>query len=158
MYASIYLFIIKLYGRTNFFKRLKKHGQDIYKLSNTLENQISEYWKRQLDIIFIKQCKKENIIPTFVKDNVAIRHGTYKLKKKIAQTVMVTELQNKPYERRKLKKNVIKTTSKLKSSISFIMYFTLLHQINIAIKSKSQAITFCHKKKLLNLRKKQKQH
>ena len=30
--------------------------------------------------------------------------------------------------------------------------------MNIAVKSKSQAITFHHKKKLLNLRKKQKQH
>ena len=38
------------------------------------------------------------------------------------------------------------------------MYSTLLHQINIAVKSKSRAITFRHKKKLLNLRKKQKQH
>ena len=38
------------------------------------------------------------------------------------------------------------------------MYSTLLHQINIAVKSKSRAITFCNKKKLLNLRKKQKQH
>ena len=77
---------------------------------------------------------------------LAIRHGTYKLKKKIAQTVMVTELQNKHHERRKLKKDIIKTTSKLKSSISFTMYSTLLHQINIAVKSKSRAITFRHKK------------
>ena len=71
---------------------------------------------------------------------------------------MVTELQNKHHERRKLKKDIIKTTSKLKSSLSFIMYSTLLHQMNIAVKSKSRAITFRHKKKLLNLREKQKQH
>ena len=71
---------------------------------------------------------------------------------------MVTELENKHHERRKLKKDIIKTTSKLKSSLSFIMYSTLLHQMNIAVKSKSRAITFCHKKKLLNQRKKQKQH
>ena len=71
---------------------------------------------------------------------------------------MVTELQNKRHERRKLKKGIIKTTLKLKSSLSFIMYYTLLHQMNIAVKSKFRAITFHHKKKLLNLRKKQKQH
>ena len=71
---------------------------------------------------------------------------------------MVTELQNKHHERRKLKKDIMKTTSKLKSSISFIMYSTLLHQINIAVKSKPRAITFRHKNKLSNLRKKQKQH
>ena len=159
MYKLLFvLFIIDLYARVNNFKRLKKHGQDIYKLSKTLENQISKHRKIQLDISFIKQCKKENIIPTFAKVNIAIRHGTYKLKKKIAHTVMVTELQNKHHERRKLKKDIIKTTSKLKSSLSFIMYSTLLHQMNIAVKGKSRAITFRHKKKLLNLRKKQKQH
>ena len=38
------------------------------------------------------------------------------------------------------------------------MYSTLLHQMNIAVKNESRAITFRHKSKLLNLRKKQKQH
>ena len=87
MYRLLFiLFIIKLYAEINIFKRLKKHGQDIYKLSKTLENQISEH-----RISFIKQFKKENIIATFVKINVTIRHGTYDLEKKIAHTVMVTE-------------------------------------------------------------------
>ena len=54
---------------------------------------------------------------------------------------MVTELQKKHHERRKLKKHIIKIESKLKSSISFIMYSTLLHQTNIAVESKSRAIT-----------------
>ena len=121
------MFIIKLCARINIFKTLKKHGKDIYKLSKTFENRTSKHWKIKLDISFIKQCKKENITPTFAKVNVAIRHGTYKLKKKVVHTVMVTELQNKHHERRKLKKDIIKTTSKLKSSISFIMYSMLLH-------------------------------
>ena len=82
MYKLLFiLFIIKLYARINIFKRLKKHGQDIiYQLSKTRENQISKHRKIQLDISFIKQCKKENIIPTFAKVNVAIRNGTYKRK------------------------------------------------------------------------------
>ena len=80
IYKLLFIFfIIKLYARINVFKRLKKHGQDIYKLSKTLENQISKH----LDISFIKQCKKENIIPTSAKVNVAITHGTYKLKRKL---------------------------------------------------------------------------
>ena len=108
------MFVIELYARINTFKRLEKHGQDIFKSSKTLENQISKHRKIQLDISFIKQCKKENIIPTFAKVNVAIKHGTYKLKKKIAHTVMITELQNKHHERQKLKEDIIKTTSKLK--------------------------------------------
>ena len=75
------------------------------------------------------------------KVNLATRHGTYKLKKKVAHTVMATELQNKHYEIGKLKKDIIKTASILKSSKSFTMYSTLLHQINIAVKTKSRGIT-----------------
>ena len=55
MYKFLFiLFIIKLYARLNIFKRLKKHGQAIYKLSKTLENQIAKHRKIQLDISFIK--------------------------------------------------------------------------------------------------------
>ena len=50
---------------------------------------------------------------------------------------MATELENKHHGRRKLKKDILKIVSKLKSSISFIMYSTLLHQRNIAVKRKS---------------------
>ena len=55
---------------------------------------------------------------------------------------MVTELQNKHQERRILNKDIIETVSKMKPPISFILYSTLLHQINIAVKSKSRGITW----------------
>ena len=93
MYKILYvLFVIKLYARINIFKRLKKHGENNYKLSKTIENQIFKHWKIQLDISFMKQCKKEHTIPSFVKVNAAIRHDTDKLEKKIAHPVMVKDL------------------------------------------------------------------
>ena len=73
------LFLIKLYDQVNIFKTIKKHGQDIYKLTKTLEDKVTKHLKVKLDIIFIEQCKKENTIPTFAKVNVSIKHGTYKL-------------------------------------------------------------------------------
>ena len=76
-------------------KTLKTHGQDIYKLSKTLENQFSKIQKIMSDISFIEQCKKESITLTFAKVNVAVRHGIYTFKKKIRNTVMVTVLQTK---------------------------------------------------------------
>ena len=54
---------------------------------------------------------------------------------------MVTESQNKHQERRKLKKDIIKKESKLKSSISFIIYSTLLHQETWQLKAKSRVVT-----------------
>ena len=142
MYKILYvLFVIKLYARINIFKRLKKHGENNYKLSKTIENQFSKHWKIQLDISFMKQCKKEHTIPSFVKVNVAVRHSSDKLQEKIAYPVMLTELQNKYHERLKSKNDTIKTTSKLKSSISFAKYYRLLHQKNVEGKSKCRALT-----------------
>ena len=54
-----------------------------------------------------------------------------------------------------MRKDIFKTTVKLRSSISFILYSTLLYQINIAVKSKVRAISFRHKKKIKNLKNKQ---
>ena len=52
MYKLLFiLFIVKLYARINIFKRLKKHGQDIYKLSKTFENQVSKH--RKIQCIFL---------------------------------------------------------------------------------------------------------
>ena len=52
-------------------------------------------------------------------------------------------------------KDIFKTTVKLRSSISFIFYSTLLYQVNIEVKSKFRAISFHHKKKMKNLKNKQ---
>ena len=80
MYKLLFtLFIIKLYAQINIFKTIKKHEQDIYKLTKTLEDKITKHRKVKLDIISIKKCKKENIIPAFAKVNVSIKHGTYNL-------------------------------------------------------------------------------
>lgn len=68
-------------------------------------------------------------------DKHTIKHGTYKVKKKIACTVMATELQHKHLEKKKTEEDFVKTTSKLKSHISFIN-ITILHQINVALKRK----------------------
>ena len=48
------LLIIKLYTRTSISKRLKKHRQDIEKLSKTIENQMFKHRRIEVDISFIK--------------------------------------------------------------------------------------------------------
>ena len=62
--------------------------------------------KLQEDIKFVKPCKQENLIPTFANVKLAIKPGKTKLKKKITRLILETELQNKYFEKRKLKKDV----------------------------------------------------
>ena len=60
--------------------------------------------KLKADIIYIKSCKKEELIPTFAKVNSAIKSGGFKIKKKIEKLVMEAEIQDKQSHLRKIRK------------------------------------------------------
>ena len=62
--------------------------------------------KLKADIIYIKSCKKEELIPAFTKVNLAIKSGGFKIKKKIAKSVMETEIQGKQCHLRKRGKDI----------------------------------------------------
>ena len=65
---------------------------------------------------------------------------------------MNAELQNKHKEKQNLNKQILGTSSQLKRCLTNIIYITLLHQINKAIKSKIKAVSARHLKKLKKLR------
>ena len=73
--------------------------------------------------MFIKFCKKDQVIPILSKVNVSIRNGTYELNRKIARLMMEGELQNEHREKRKLRKNIRSINVLLSSSLSG-MYIT----------------------------------
>ena len=84
----VILFIIKLYVRVNILQHIKKnHGQDIICVARKLEDLINKN-QIQLDINFIKTYKREDLMPTFAKVNVAIKHGMQKIEMKIVHAVM----------------------------------------------------------------------
>ena len=150
----VILFIIKLHARKNILKHIKKkHGQDLIKVVRDFEQKKTKFEKLDADITFIKLSKKkQQLIPTFAKVDASIRNDTYKLKRKIACLVMETELQNKHREKRKLRKNIRSINVLLSTSFSVIVYNALLHQINIAVKSRIKVIKLQQGKKLHNLK------
>ena len=124
----------------------KKHGRDITRVARKLEYLINKHSKIQLDINF-----REDLRLTFAKANVAIKYGTQKLKMKIARAVMETEIQNKHDRKRKFKKQIWDIKFQLKSSLTLILYNTLLQRINVVVKSRVKAITTGHLSKFSNL-------
>ena len=117
------LFTIKLYAHIDISKIVKrKHGQEIIKTKKNLEDLITKHYKMILDIDFIEKCKQEDVIPTFAKFNLAIKHGTIRLKKKIARIIMDAVLQNKHTEKRKLKTKSLEVTGKLRRKVTVIIY------------------------------------
>ena len=144
----VILFTIKLHALINIFNVIKKkHGQEILKITRNLEELITKHRKIKLDIDFIIKCKREGLIPTFASIKLAIRHGTQHLRRKLARKIMESELQHKYIEKRKIKKKILETTLKLRNNVSLIIYRTVLHQINTAIKSRTKSILTRHDKK-----------
>ena len=138
-------------ARVNIFRHIKKkHVQDILRIARKLEDLTNKHTKIQLDINFIKTCKREDLIPTFAKVNVAIKHSTQQSKMNIARAVMETEMQNK-HQKRKIKKQIRDIKFQLKSLLTLILYNTLLHQINVAVTSRVNAIMTRNLNKLSNL-------
>ena len=64
---------------------------------------------------------------------------------------MNMDLQNKHKEKRNLKKGILETSSQLKRCLTSIIYITLLHQINKAIKGEIKTVSARHLKKLEKL-------
>lgn len=81
--------------------------------------------KALADIKFIKSCKTENVIPTFAKRKLLLKHSSYKLKLQIARLVMETEMQNKHLEKKKLKKDMNHIGIQIKHSPGLILCNTL---------------------------------
>ena len=86
------LFIIKLYSQINIFKVIKKkHEKDIYTLVQSFENiktKKTKYVRTILDIKFLKQCKQEQLIPTFANVRLSTKGSNIKLKNHIAPIII----------------------------------------------------------------------
>ena len=142
------LFIVKLYSRINIFKFIKKkHGNDIYTLVRTFENIKTRYEETLLDIKFLKICKVEHLIPTFANIQLGTSGINIKLKHRIARIILEDELQHKHRQKKRLKNEIRNISIQLNLSLSLLVYSTLLHKISIAVKSRSIARSFKHKKK-----------
>ena len=147
------LFIVNFYAGNNIFKRIrKKHGQGVLKVAKTLENLKTKYVKAQADVKFIKPCTSENIVPTFAKVNLSLKHSNHKLKSSIAKIVMEAELQNKHREKKKLQKEIKQIGVEVNSVLGIILYSSLIYQINGAVSSRRVAISVRHKNKIENFR------
>ena len=92
------------------------------------------------DIVCIKSCKKEDLIPTFAKVNLANKIAGYKLKKKVVKPVMVTELQDKHYQILKIRKELRSIAVSLKSLLGLILLNAVIHQVEVLILSRLTAI------------------
>lgn len=104
-------FIIKRYTRVNIFRHIKETpGKDIVCVARKLEDLINKDTKIQLDTNSLKIVKRKDLMPTFAKVNVVVKHDTQMLKIKIVCTVMETEIKKNMIKRRRLIKKFVITS------------------------------------------------
>ena len=148
------LFIIKLYFQKEIFKFIKrKHGKDVYNILRSFESLKTKFKKTELDIEYIKLCKKEHLLPTFATVQLSMQTKDKELKNRIGRIIMEHELESIYHERKLLRKQIKSLSIQLKMSLSLMVYSVLLNRINIAIKSRVKVIKLQHNKKICNLRK-----
>ena len=138
----ILLFAIKLLSRLSIFKYIeKKHGRLVLENVRSLEKAKRKWFKISKDINFIKTCKIENLLPTFAKVKLAIKSGNKKIQQKIARIIMNKGLQQKYHEKRKLKREIIQLSIKLKAQVGPVTFNGLIHSLDKSIKQKSITVT-----------------
>ena len=65
---------------------------------------------------------------------------------------MDTELQDKHYQLRKIQKEIRSIVISLKWLLGLLLFNTVIHQVEVVIRSRLAAIKKMHEKKLFNLR------
>ena len=103
------------------------------KIVRTSEQVKRCYVKVNEDITFIKICRKQGLLPKLAKIRLLIRSDSMKLKRKIARLIMEAEIQSKPLERRKLKREMIKICNQMKEDIGLILF--MVNDLPFASKS-----------------------
>ena len=83
------LFVISGIPRLIYLIKVKKnHEKDIYALVRSIEKIKTKYAKTILDITFLKQCKEEQLIPTFANARLSTKGSNIKLKHRISRIII----------------------------------------------------------------------
>ena len=78
-----------------------------------------------------------NLLPTFAKVKLAIKSGNKEIRQEIAKIIMNTELQQKYHEERKLKREIIQLSMRLKAQVGLALFNGVIYSLDKSIKQKS---------------------
>ena len=112
----------------------------------------TKFEKVTSDIKSIKICKRGGLIPTFANVRLSIKQQNHKLKRCVSRIFMENELQTKHREKHNLKKDIKAISYQLRRLLPTLVYATVLHQVNLAIRSEVKSIVKRHEPKTIKFR------
>ena len=125
--------------------------KDIYNIVPSFEKLKTKFEKVTSDIKSIKICKR-GLIPTFANVRLSIKQQNHKLKRCVSRIFMENELQTKHREKHNLKKDIKAISYQLRRLLPTLVYATVLHQVNLAVRSEVKSIVKRHEPKVIKFR------
>ena len=92
------------------------------------------------------KCKKEGLIPTFVRPKISIE-GSARLRKRSADLTIKTELKTKHKAKNELKE-VQRLSISIHETTSFLLYNTMRYKVRLVVSTRRRRWTTTHNKKL----------
>jgi hypothetical protein len=123
----------------------RHHGACTSKLFGELVKTRIQICKLNLAILFIRTCRSENLVPTFVRFRVAIpRLANYKLIQRCRDDILRDELKFKRHLLSQTAKHMARLDRELKETVSHIVYVRLVSISNEIVNKKLVAIEHTH--------------
>ena len=152
----VIIFVIKFIALTVFKIIRGKYGQQTLKTARKWEKLNLRKEKIKCDLKFLLQCKRENVIPKFAQPKLSI-YASYRVKRKIARTIIEAAITNKHNERKRIKRDLVETCRTLKEELGMVTFKSLKCRIRNVVQTKKKLWVLTHKKKMENIQRKSKE-
>ena len=151
MSLLVIIFIIKFLARNVFNIIRVKYGLESLRTARKWEKLNLPHEKINCDLKFLLRCKRDNIIPKFAQPKLSI-YASYKIKRKIAKTIIEAEITNKHREKKKVRTELKDLSSKLKEEIGNISYQSLKYRIRNVVQIKKIGTQSTQKETIDNIK------
>ena len=101
-------------------------------MTRSIEVYCPKLSKIKCHINFLLLCKRNSLIPTFARTKLVVK-VSYQLRNKISRQIKDAELKNKHQKKKILLNEIKKRREKLKSTVGYVIYVVLYHNINKVI-------------------------
>ena len=145
-------FLIKIWSQKPIFAYIReKNGTETLRQCRVFEKTVLRYEKLLLDLQFLLTCKKESLIPVFARPKLSIQ-GNSKMKKRIAEIIIKTELKRKHKIKQELKNEIERLSSSLRGILTWLLFHTMRNKIRALAVIRRRKWRTTHKRKLNALR------
>jgi predicted GIY-YIG superfamily endonuclease len=151
--ALVFQFLLACWPKLDIITKIKEqYGQTTLKLVRKLEKTFLKLRKVELDLIFLKNCSDQKLVPSFCKVKLANGRGlSQKELYALESKVLFLEIQVKHRNKAQLGKAYKHLVQIVRSNVSFITYISILKLIRSAASYQNDVVQVRHATKLSNL-------